>query len=436
MTFFFTLLFMLMVFWRPQEWLVPQLYGWPILDAVVYLALLGLLMEAGQGIVHFRKRSPQVWLLFGLWIAAIVSHVPHTYLAGMQLAATDVFKISFFTLLLFTVLDRPSRFRFIATVFVVMAATMAVHALLQARRGYGFAGQTPLRIPAYMGREEEIRTTFFGIFSDPNDLAQILVSAMPMAFLIRRRQNLLTIAPALAVLALLYMAYLTTGSRGGMVALIATVGVGVTLLLPTRWLPWVMGVGLIAALGVARVKGGAFLDMSARERVVFWGYGNQAFKANPIFGVGYDMFWQISAGRPAHNAFVTCYTELGLFGYWMWFNLLQLGVLSAWRTREALKSVRHPEAAYLRRFCGLGIASLAGFSAGAYFLSRTFIFPYFFLMAMLNAAPFIARRYLPPGTPPLLVPRRDVWVRGTLVVLASIVYIYISIVFLNASLYG
>ena len=39
-------------------------------------------------------------------------------------------------------------------------------------------------------------------------------------------------------------------------------------------------------------------------------------------------------------------------------------------------------------FAGLAIASLGGFAASAYFLSRTFIFPLFFLIALVSAIPF------------------------------------------------
>jgi O-antigen ligase len=227
------------------------------------------------------------------------------------------------------------------------------------------------------------------------------------------------------------MGLLTTHSRGGTVALIAVGGLLVFLRLPIRWMPWLAALGLLGFL-VACSRGGAgMLDASARERVVFWGYANWAFKQNPIFGIGYGMFWQISEDRAAHNAFVHCYTEMGLVGYWFWFNLLLLGVIGCWRTRMAVRKPRTPEQRHLRRLAGMGLASMAGFSAGAYFLSRTFVFPFFFLFALLNAVPLIARNLLPSDHPPLIDTRRDVLVYGTIATLASVVYIYVSILLLN-----
>lgn len=432
MAFFFTIVFMFLVFWRPQEWLLPWLYGLPLLDAVVYLSILALLVESHQGRVSIPMRKPQIYLLAGLWLAAIASQAVHAYFAGMQTAATDVFKICFFTLLLYCVLDSPSKLRHVCRIFVITAVIMAIHALMQDRLGRGFRGQWPLWIPSMQGNPPYTRSVFFGIFSDPNDLAQALVTAIPMSFAMTKRMNVVSILLGCAVSWLLFEAFLTTHSRGGAVALAAVGLVMVYLLLPPRWMPYLAGIGLVAALALCRTKGGALLDMSARERVIFWGFGNQAFKSNPIFGIGYDMYWQIGSGRPAHNAFVTCYTELGLVGYWMWFSFLFLGISGTWRSRLAAAAKRTDEQRYLYRSSGFLLASIGGFAASAYFLSRTFVYPMFFLMALVNAVPRIAESEVPEEADTLAAGgRRDLVWRAAAATLASVVYIYLSIVLLN-----
>lgn len=435
MTFFFTIIFMFLVFWRPQEWLVPWLYGWPILDLVVVLALMSLLIETDQGKIYFPKKAPQIYMLGGLWLAAIASQAVHTYFAGMQMAMIEVFKICFFTLLLYCVLDSPKRLRTMAWIFVLTACVMAVHALLQDSRGYGFKFQRPMWIPSMAGNPPYMRSIFFGIFSDPNDLAQVFATAIPLCFVLTKRMNFLWFLLSFAIAAFLFKAYLTTHSRGGMVAIVTAGFVMAAMFMPSRWMPYIVGVGAVAALVLCRLKGASLLDMSARERVVFWGYGNMAFKKNPIFGVGYGMYWQIADGRPAHNAFVTCYTELGIFGYWMWFSFLMLGVLGSWRVRVATRWKKTVEQAYLYRFSGLGLAALGGFCASAYFLSRTFVYPMFFLMAMANAVPRIAEWELGEDSPVFIQPKRDVGKFATIATFGSIVYIYISIIFLNQA-YG
>jgi putative inorganic carbon (HCO3(-)) transporter len=432
MTFAWTLIFIALVFWRPQEWLVPWLYGWPLLDVVVLFAAGFLVLEANEGRIRFPRRLPQVHLLLGLWVsAAILSHAAHTYFMGIVNSLFPVFKVCFFTLLLICVLDRTSRLRMMARVFIIMALTMVVHCLLQQERGYGFAYATPLYVPPIGDAPAYFRSQYFGIFADPNDTAQFLASCIPFAFVLMRRQSIFSFMIGCVISWYLYQALQTTHSRGGVVGLAGVIAVLVVLRFPPRWIPRLVGVGLIGALALCPFAG-VFLDESARDRVVFWGMANWAFKRNPVFGLGYEMFWQvIPKSRAAHNAFVACYTELGLVGYWFWFGLIQLGVVNTWRVRRALKSVRHPEGRWLYHFSGMSLAAMGGFCASGYFLSRTFVFPLFFMVGILAVLPTVARRYLPDDYPSLVMKPKKMVIWLTVGSIASVIYIYISIILLN-----
>jgi O-antigen ligase len=208
------------------------------------------------------------------------------------------------------------------------------------------------------------------------------------------------------------------------------------MFLPQKKFPIFFGIGLMAALALCPFSGNV-LDQSAHDRVMFWGLANAAFKSNPVFGLGYDMFWMVTpAGKALHNAFVKCYTELGLLGYYFWFGLILLGILGAWRARMALTNIRDPNARWLRRLAGQTIVAMMGFCGSAYFLSRTFVFPLFFLASMLGAMPLIAKRYLPDDHPPLLKPKRDAFWLGSVGAVGSVIYIYISIILLNKAFYG
>ena len=436
MTFFFTLLFMFLVYWRPQDWLIPQLFGLPVLDAVTFLALLALLLEADQGRIKFPKRLPQVFLLGGLWLAAILSHVVHTYFAGMIETIPEVFKLCFFTLLLLCVLDRPSRLRWAARLLVGMSLFMAVHAVLQSERGYGFGPVRPFFVPAYGNKPAEYRTLFYGIFEDSNDLAQTLAISIPLSFIMFRGKKVLSLLVGLACSVVLYLGIETTGSDGGMVALLGVGGVMIIMLLPPRWMPWLLGIGVLGGLAMCPFAG-PMLDESAHDRVVFWGFANEAFLRNPLFGVGYNMFGEVAGGKAAHNAFVECYTEVGIVGYGFWFSLILLGVIGCLRVRKLLaRPEANTEQAWLYRFSGMAMAAMIGMMASSYFLSRAFHFPTFFLIALLAVVPRLAERYV-PGHAELLLR----WDARTFVLLAaaaigSVVYVYISIVLLNRVWYG
>lgn len=435
MTYPLTLTFMFLVFWRPQEWLVPAMYGWPVLDVIMFFAIVGLAMEAGQGQVRVPK-TPAIWLCIGLWFATLASHVPSTYFKGIVDTAPDSFKYCFFVILLVVVVDRPSRARGVILVLVAAAILMTVHALMQQRLGYGFAGQPPLLEYRPHRGVWEVRSQFFGIFGDPNDLAQFLSCTIPLVFAIPRRMNAIIFCLCCGLAWYIFQGLVACHSRGGMIAL-TTVGLCIVFLrLPIRWLPYAGALALLGFL-ILCLKASLWLDQSARERIVFWGMANRVFKAHPLFGIGYGMFWQvIPQSRACHNAFVSCYTEIGLFGYWFWFSLLQLGIVGCWRTLMAMKqNPRQASHVYLKRLTGLSIAAMCGFTAGAYFLSRAFIFPYFFLFGLLCAIPMIAHQMLPDDHPPLVSYNRDVLGMGTFSTLFSIVYIYITILLLNKS-YG
>jgi len=406
------------------------MFGWPVLQVVMYTALVSLAAEASQKTVKFPK-NPAIMLSVGLWFASIMSHVAHGYFQGMLDTIPETFKLSFFLILLLAVMNSVARLRGVVLIFLLAAVMMSVHAIMQQTLGYGFGGGTPLYGITKTG-EVFWQSQFYGIFSDPNDLGQLLACSVPLIFAFPRRLGPVTFLLAAGIVWLIAEALLATHSRGTLVGVIA-MGVCVLFLwLPSRWMPYVAALGLIASLVICATQGASLLDESARERVVFWGDANRAFKHNPLFGIGYGMFTEITEkARASHNAYVSCYTELGLFGYWFWFNLLTLGMIGCYRTRVAFRRPRNATQAYLRRLAGLSIASLAGFATSAYFLSRAYVFPLIFLFGLLNAIPLIAQRQLPEDHPPLLNFRKDVVIVGTASTLVSIAYVYVSILLLN-----
>jgi len=434
MTFPLTLIFIWLVFWRPQEWLIPWMFGWPVLSGVIYAALLGLIMEASQKSITFPK-TPAVMLAVGLWVSTIMSHIAHTYFQGVLNTYIGTFKIAFFLVLLLVVINTIHRARLVVLIFLLAAVVMSVHAIIQYKTGVGFGGGRPLMWWNYKTGAIMVQTQFFGIFGDPNDMGQFLGLAIPFVFALPRRINAINFLMALAVLWLVSQALYTTHSRGTMMGVLAMVACMVLLRMPAKWLPYLAVVGLVAGLGICATFGSSMLDMSARERVVYWGYANYYFKSSPInmlFGGGYDMFPEIiGTDRAAHNAFVSCYTELGLLGYWFWFNLLTLGLIGCWRTRVAFMRPRNGSQAYLKRLSGLSIAAMMGFMTSSYFLSRAYVYPFFFLFGLMNAIPVIAQRHLPEDYPPLLNFRKDVLATGTIATLGSIVYIYATVLILN-----
>jgi len=440
MSFFFTFFFMVLVFWRPQEWLVPWMFGIPVLNGVFWLALLGVLVEIDSRKIYYPKRLQQPLLLLGVWFMCVFSHIPQGYFQGMMDSIVEPAKLCVFTFLLYVVVDSPAKLRHVARLFVFMAVVMSIHALMQQKLGYGFAGLQPMRL----GRPDGtifFRSYFFGIFEDPNDMAQMIVASIPFTFVMFKRRTFMTTLIALGLSYFLWQGMLTGESRGSQIGLAALGFMTLVMKLPARWMPTMLPLGLLGALAACPAAG-KVLDMSAQERIVFWGLGNQAFISSPInvlTGLGYGMFWSVTQqGRAAHNAFVNCYVELGYVGFCFWIGLIILGILGAWRVRCTLnRKSADPDERYLWRFAGCAICALVSFCGSSYFLSRTFIYPFFFLMTLAGVLPVITSRWVEGGEEfDLYTSNHDAWILCAVGGFFGIFYVYLSVRLMNLGIYG
>ena len=432
MSFFLLYIFIVLVFWRPQEWLFPWMFGIPFLDIVTYMSLLALMLEFDSGKVKIDRREPQYFLYIGLFIAGLMSHISWFYWEGLMNSWQGMFRLTFFGILLFACCTTVSRLRWIARAFVIMALLMAVHAVLQETRGYGFAGQRPVMSWRPNVKHLVPRSLFFGIFADPNDLGQFLATSIPLCFVFFKRRSFLTFAIGAGAATYLYFGLAATLSRGSQVGLAATAGVIVIMLFFKRAYKGLLIIGLLLGL-LAIPFSGRFLG-DAWERVNLWGQANWAFKMKPVFGVGLGMIGDyLDRGKAVHNAYVSCYSELGVFGFFFWFSLIFLAVIGLLQTRRALRWCDDPEGQWLYRFSAWGMAALTGFAVSAYFISRAFIFPLYFLTAMMGAVPVLARQFVPENQDDLRLGLsvKDTCILGLPISLMVIVYVYISILVLN-----
>ena len=373
MAYFFLLVYVLVLMVRPQEWiplLQGQILGFGILDFVV-AAILVTWVVSIRGRKVTWKEPPQNFLMLGLFLAALMSHVRHTFLAAFIQTFADFGKIVLLYFFIVTLVNTPKRVkRFIACV-VIGTLLMAAHGIFQAHWGYGLGGQLPTTVQGVT------RIRAFGFFNDPNDLALILVAMIPflMTTVVSRFQNMGKRAlSTLALIPVLYAVYLTN-SRGGWLAL-GAMGLAFLYLNFSKKLALVLAVIMFAALvamGPSRMATlGEDLGRSSRQRMVAWGYGNHMLKSNPIFGVGKGRFTEFSdESRVAHNSFVHTYAELGLFGYFFWLGL----VLSCMKDTYVLSRLESQDrdALEIRGLARATLAGLVGFMAASFFLSRQYV---------------------------------------------------------------
>ena len=217
------------------------------------------------------------------------------------------------------------------------------------------------------------RVRGLGFMSDPNDLAQAIVMVLPLLWGRFRKGRIIRNLWSVWLPGMLlgYTIYLTH-SRGALIGLASLFFFGLRDLLA-------IGGVLAAIAGFAGGRGFSSGEESASDRIEAWYEGLGMLKNHPLFGVGYFNFTD-HHHLTAHNSFVLCFAELGLFGYFFWVALLVL-------TYQGMSQVIRESAADdpARRMAVLLRSSFLGFMTCAWFLSRTYAPTLYILLALCTA---------------------------------------------------
>lgn len=308
------------------------------------------------------------------------------------------------------------RVKLISALLSICAVIMAVLAILAYHTGY-LADRLVLdHIGDSLGRVRG-----FGFLSDPNDFAQFLLVGLALLGVFYKKgslRNTLLLPPALA---LVYAIYLTF-SRGAIFGLVAILGV--ILYRRENRLLTAVAVSLLFALLLGMHFGGgrdiSMSEGSAAGRIMAWGAGISMLKGHPLFGVGFNEFTEYNE-LTAHNSFVLCFSELGLFGYFFFIALVVVTVAGL-QQLASLQETKPDDPEFGATLRALRAAFYA-FLATAWFLSRTYTVTLYVLFALAASMIQMRREQFPWIDFPI---RR--WVPISLVTeVASIVLVYITI---------
>jgi len=260
---------------------------------------------------------------------------------------------------------------------------------------------------------------------DANDVVLVLMPALACALLVyqvaRPRGRLI----ALMALVGIGATVARSGSRGGLIGLVA---VGVALLLFGRGVSFgkrVVTVVVVAAgLGIWAPQGYwkqmesilspkqdyNYTSKDGRKEVAKRGIGYML--SRPLVGLGINNFekaecsisekalntpagWGIRC-TPPHNSFVQAGSELGIPGLLLWSSIPLLGIVSLLRLGRRLpyrwrRGTR--EERFLRLACPYFAVALVGFTATCFFLNFAWLEPYYVLAAFVaSLMGVIARR--------------------------------------------
>jgi len=388
MSFFTTLLYLIVTFIRPQEW-VPALRNLPLVYWLAIGIIVFLISERFTAKKEVFIHVPQNGLMFGLFFSILMSHVVHSYFEGLLFSFNEFIVVFILFFILLNSLNTERKFKIALWVMVFLIFLLVPQGIYQLKNGYGWAGQDL----AIDYTRDEVRITWIGIFQDPNDLALTFMMAIGVlvSFLFGKVSFLQRLVSFPLLGALLYGMYLTN-SRGGYVALMTTC----LFFFIRRTRRFVLG-GIIGALAVAGIIafGPSRLGMislqeaSAFNRVELWYQGILMLKSNPIFGVGFRMF-EADLPLTAHNSFILAAAELGMVGLFFWVGLI-------YASYKGLSLVQAKEAR-LKTYA-LGVqSSLIGFCAAAFFLSRTYVILPYILFAFAGSLMYIAKKNNPELT--------------------------------------
>lgn len=398
--------YLALLYIRPQDF-VPALAGMPIMLAVGTGTLLLVIVHRAV-----RQRSlvvagvPQHALVLWFYGAIVASQLAIMHISGAMAASLEFIPTAVLYFLIVELVTTPRRVKIVFLLLAHLTLALAVQGLAQHFTGAGFGGKQ-----AFLGRIQAI-----GIFSDPNDLALVILTVLPLMVLVVMQSPSIFARAYAGLVSLVFLyAIMLTQSRGGLLSLAA-----MAFLIFRRKFGRIVGaVGGVVVLAALVLLGPRMNTISTQEassygRLEAWVVGVGLFQHSPLFGVGFRNFMEYHF-RTAHNSFVLCASELGVFGLYPWLMLLMITYKNAhFVEKELLREKQRGFAMYVYAL-RLGLVT---FVVGAMFLSRTY-HPLLFVLIGLCAATtrvFVAnspQRYK-------LIEKRD-FVMGLLLMVGSLI---------------
>jgi O-antigen ligase len=265
---------------------------------------------------------------------------------------------------------------------IFIVAIIACEGILEAKNGISYFGVKPIQQWAGLNDEGDYlsitRIIWVGPFSDPNDLAMVFVAVVP--FLLDYMLKRVLFIPGSLLALVLYGLYLTN-SRGGLLALLATVFSYIVLRYKSMK-GIVAGLFLafmLVCLGSSRMLNISSSEGSAYGRLDAWYSGYQMFKSAPLMGVGQGRFIDYNA-LTAHNSFVLVFAELGILGAFFFTGIFYYPVLYGYYT--SFKNTGTSINESLHGISNAAVSSLVGAMVSMFFLSRSYVFLPYLLVAL------------------------------------------------------
>jgi probable O-glycosylation ligase (exosortase A-associated) len=379
--FFYTLLFIIIDYGRPQD-IMPIGFLRPAM--IVNLILIFYIVKQGA---YARYSSKQVkYVIYITLLLAI--HVPfarNNHFA-FQTAKNMLLYLPFILSVIATV-TTIERLKTLITVLICLMIYVAGYSLTHGGVGSG------------------------NYFADENDVSLYINMYIPFCYFLflHEKQPAKRIFFGIALI-LGLLAIILTFSRGGFVGLLAVaaiiwwgspnkiISLLLILVLGTMFF-FIAGDEYITEMGTVTDTSGG----TAKERIESWKAGWRMFVDNPL-GVGGrnflvrfpeyqgEYFTHGMWGRAAHSLWFTLIPELGIIGIWLYMSLLYKNIKDIGYLRKLNNNDNNNEQRYLRTIGLAMLASLAGYFASGTFLSVLYYAHYWYLIPVIVVSINMATR--------------------------------------------
>ena len=305
LSFFLFLLVTCVLLIRPTDF-IPEL-GSLYLIVISASLLTSWTVVTEQLSVGSLERRPITVGVLGLLAAMVLSILYNFRLEMLVTGAFDFVKVTLYYLLMVGLVNSPVRLR---CYLLSVAGILIVPIGLAVLHYYGI-----IHHPAFV-MVEEGRMGGTGMFGDPNDVCLLInVGIMLSLYGLMSGRGRLVRFLWVAPLALFAVALSSTGSRGGLLACLASIAVLFVARYGTRKGFLLMMVVMPVILGqfAGRQVDFSITDQSntGQLRSQLWSNALEVFKNSPIFGVGPDQTGEF-IGRAVHNSFIQSLLGPGL----------------------------------------------------------------------------------------------------------------------------
>jgi O-Antigen ligase len=411
-----------MLFIRPSE-LVPELGEFELYRYVIALcALVSFPVIVHQLFARTAAVPPVAGCVLGLLPAVLLSHFSHGNGEEAVEQGIQFFKVLVYFLLFLGLVATTTRLRQFLFWLGLLCGALALIAVLRYHASLAYPAPPPPPAPVSMedeGKNKKVhaeavkeqqpdpetgqlvdilRMCGTGIFNDPNDLALVLITAIPLCLYFLTDSKRKSLRPLWIALILLFgYALLLTHSRGGLIALMAGLlalfymrfGTAKTVLLGMVFMPMLLVVFAGRMTEISASQG------TGQSRIQLWSDGFMFFQQAPLFGIGMDGYSTVS-NHVAHNSYIHSYVELGAVGGTLFVGAFYFALHGLFRLKQSPKADApaatvggtgdrpdiDPE---LHRMHPYLMAMLVCYAVGIAFLSRSYIVPTYLLLALAVA---------------------------------------------------